>query len=100
MLIGAMVLCSLVLLVLVADRAGSWVSGYESEQAFYRCDSCDLRYQRREVGSASPLLCPAGHLLINPLRRRTSAGTVAICACLGFLTLSALLIISGIVPLA
>lgn len=95
MLLGAAVLCFLVLLVLIADRLGArlWHGG--SEHAFYRCDVCDLRYPRRELPDPNLQVCPSGHpIALEPAS--TTAGTVGICACLGFLTVAILLLVTGV----
>jgi len=97
MLIGATVLCSLVLLVLLADRVGSTVWQGESARAFYRCEACDLRYPRREVSGGFQVVCPAGHQVVAE-RSRASAGSVGIVACLGFLAVAVVLMLTGIVP--
>jgi len=95
MLIGASVLCCLVLLALLADRFGTrlWQSG---DRAFYRCDSCDLRYVRRELTDPSMRICPHGHLVCE--EKHASAGLVTIFVCIGFLVAALLLVASGIVP--
>jgi hypothetical protein len=96
MLVGASVFCILVLLVLLADRAGSrfWQGGEFS--AYYRCDDCDLRYPRHELPDPRLQVCPAGHTVVME-QRRTTAGVVGICACLGFLSVALLLIATGVV---
>jgi hypothetical protein len=97
MLLGATVLCALVLLVLLADRLSGSVWHGGGETLFYRCEQCDLRYPRREAGGGARLTCPAGHP-ISVERARTSAGSVAIFACVGFLVVAVVLLVTGIVP--
>jgi hypothetical protein len=97
MLLGATVLCFLVLLVLLADRVGARVFHGDAERVFYRCEACDLRYPRREISDPRLLVCPAGH----PVRleeHRSSAGAVAIFVCLGFLAVAIGLMLTGVVP--
>jgi len=94
MLLGAIVLCFLVLLVLLADRLGSRLWEGNSDRVFYRCASCDLRYPRREIVDVNLRVCPAGHpVVLEP--RRTAAGTIAICACLGFLCVAIAFMVTG-----
>jgi hypothetical protein len=97
MLIGATLLCFLVLLALLADRLGAHMFHGGSERSFYRCEECDLRYPSREPGDpATALVCPSGH----PVAREqpgVSAGMVAIFACLGFLTVAVMLMVTGVV---
>lgn len=97
MLVGATVLCFLVLLVLLADRLGAhvWHGGTESD--FFRCEVCDLRYPRRELRDSRLQICPEGHFVVME-RRHTAAGIVGIFACLGFLSVALLLMVTGIVP--
>jgi len=98
MLLGATVLCFLVLLVLLAERLGSTVWQGETTRGFYRCEACDLRYPAREVSSAARrAVCPAGHVIVRE-RSRTSAGAVAIVACVGFLAVAIVLMLTGVVP--
>jgi len=97
MLIGATLLCLLVLLVLVADRAGGRLWHASGGHAFYRCDACDLRYQRRELADPRLQVCPAGHYIVEEPHSAT-AGNVAIFACFGFLAVALLLFVSGVVP--
>ena len=97
MFIGATVLCFLVLLVLVADRLGAsmWHGG--AQRTFYRCERCDLRYPRSDVGGAAMRVCPAGHPVALEEPGTGSSGLVAICACLGFLTVAIALMATGLV---
>ena len=97
MFLGATVLCFLVLLALVADRVGGHVFHGESERVFYRCEACDLRYPRRELHDARLQICPAGHPVLAE-KRRVTAGGVAIFACLGFLAVAIVLMLTGTVP--
>ncbi|TMB91152.1 MAG: hypothetical protein E6J45_07065 [Chloroflexi bacterium] len=94
MLIGATVLCFLVLLVLVADRLGASVWHGGAQRTFYRCERCDLRYPRSDLGDPAMRVCPAGHpvALEEP---GTAAGMVGIFACLGFLTVAIALVATG-----
>jgi len=96
MLVGASVLCFLVLLVLLADRLGSHVWLGETDTTFYRCEECDLRYPRRELHDPRLQICPAGHVVALE-QRSTPAGVVGIFACLGFLSVALVLIVTGIV---
>lgn len=97
MLLGATVLCFLVLLALVADRVGGHVFHGESERVFYRCEECDLRYPRRELHDTRLQICPAGHPVLAE-QRRVSVGAVAIFVCLGFLAVAIVLMLTGTVP--
>ena len=97
MLVGASVLCFLVLLVLLADRLGARVWHGEHNTTFYRCEECDLRYPRRELRDPAMQVCPAGHVVALE-QQSTAAGLVAIFACLGFLSIAILLMVTGIVP--
>ena len=97
MLLGATLLCSLVLLALLADRLGARVFHGDTGRVFYRCDQCDLLYPRREITSPNAQVCPAGHAVrLEPAR--TSAGIVLIFVCLGFLAVAIGLMLSGVVP--
>jgi hypothetical protein len=97
MLIGATVLCFLVLLVLIADRFGAHVWHGGVDRMFYRCEECDLRYPRREIHDPRFQVCPSGHpVAIEP--HSATAGVVGIFACLGFLTVAILFMVTGIVP--
>ena len=97
MLLGATVLCFLVMLVLLADRLGARVFQGDADRVFYRCEACDLRYPRREISDPRLQICPAGHPVL-PEQRRTTAGVVGICVCLGFITVAVTLLLTGIVP--
>lgn len=97
MLLGATVLCALVLLVLLADRLSNSVWHGGGDRIFYRCEQCDLRYPRREAGGGVRTACPAGHP-IHVERSSTSAGSVAIFVCVGFLAVAILLMLTGVVP--
>lgn len=97
MLLGASVLCFLVLLVLLADKLSSKVWHGESERVFYRCEACDLRYPRRELVGGDRVVCPAGHQIALE-HHRPSAGAVAIVACVGFLAVAIALMLTGAVP--
>ena len=97
MLLGATVLCFLVLLVLLADRLGTRVFQGGVDRVFYRCDECDLQYPHREVRGSASLICPAGHVVRRD-HPRTSAGAVGIFVCLGFLAVAIGLMLTGVVP--
>ncbi|MFN2582559.1 MAG: hypothetical protein ABR498_07450 [Candidatus Dormibacteria bacterium] len=97
MLVGATVLCFLVMLVLVTDRLGSVVFHGGDERAFYRCEACDLRYPRREMHDPRLQVCPSGHPVVLE-QGRTSAGIVGIFVCLGFLAVALVLMATGLVP--
>ena len=97
MLVGASVLCFLVLLVLLADRLGSHVWHSDTDAAFYRCEECDLRYPRRELRDPRMQICPVGHYVALE-QRSAAAGVVGIFACLGFLSVAIFLMVTGIVP--
>lgn len=97
MLIGASVLCFLVLVALVAERYGTRLWFGAGERAFYRCDACDLRYVRRELSDPGMRVCPQGHP-VNEEPRSPTAGLVVIFACLGFLLVALMLMITGVVP--
>jgi hypothetical protein len=96
-LIGASVLCFLVLLALLADHFGSrlWHGG--GERAFYRCEACDLRYVRRELTDPRMQVCPHGHRVFEE-KRSATAGLVTIFVCVGFLFAALLLMYTGVVP--
>lgn len=97
MLIGASVLAFLVLLVLLAERGGErmW-QGTRGDAIFY-CNPCDLRYRRDELRDQVDRVCPRGHY-VDVLTGGFSLGTVAIFTCLAFIALSALLTVTGAVP--
>jgi hypothetical protein len=95
-LIGATILCFLVMLVLVADRLGAHVFHGDADRIFYRCEVCDLRYPRRELNDPRRQVCPSGHPVALE-QRGVAAGLVGICICLGFLCAATVLIISGVV---
>lgn len=97
MLIGASVLCFLVLLALVADRLGTYLGHGGADKTFYRCESCDLRYLRRELNDPRMQMCPEGHRVFEE-KRSTSAGLVSIFVCIGFLAGALLLILTGAIP--
>jgi len=97
MLLGATILCFLVLLALLADRLGNRVWHGGSDRVFYRCEACDLRYPRRDVAGASRATCPAGHPVVLE-RSHGGAGAVVIFVCLGFLAVATALMATGIVP--
>ena len=97
MLLGATVLCFLVLLALVADRLGARLFQGGSDRVFYRCDECDLQYPRREITSPSALVCPAGHA-VRLQQSGSTAGVIGIFVCLGFLAAAIGLMLSGVVP--
>ena len=96
MLIGATVLCFLVLMALIAERIGVrfWHNGVN--RAFYRCDACDLRYPRAGVNAREAIVCPEGHLIARE-ESGTPAGLVAVMMCLGFLTVALTLLLTGVV---
>ncbi len=96
-LIGASVLCFLVLLALLADRLGSHLWHGSGERTFYRCESCDLRYLRRELTDPRTQVCPEGHRVFEETRSAT-AGLVTIFVCLGFLAAALLLVLTGAIP--
>lgn len=96
MLIGATVLCFLVLLVLVSDRYQARLFHGEGDRTYYRCAECDLRYPRRQITDPRLLVCPEGH----PIALDDSgigAGTVGIFACFGFLVVALVLLLTGVV---
>ena len=96
MLIGATVLCFLVLLVLVADRYQARLFHGEADRTFYRCDQCDLRYPRRQISDPRLTMCPSGH----PITLEDSgigAGAIGIFVCLGFLVVALVLLLTGVV---
>ena len=97
MLLGATLLCFLVLLVLLAERLGARVWHGGSERAFYLCEACDLRYPRHERDRAGHIVCPAGHPIVSE-RSHASAGAVGIFACVGFLGVAIVLMVTGVVP--
>jgi len=94
-LIGASVLCFLVLMALFADRFGSRLF-QSGDRVFYRCDGCDLRYVRRELTDPRLQVCPEGHRVVED--KGSNAGLVTIFVCVGFLTAALLMIVTGIVP--
>jgi len=96
MLIGATVLCLLVLLVLFADRLGASVWHGGGGQSYFRCEACDLRYQRRELHNHYLQVCPQGHQVIEE-QAAVTAGMVGIFACFGFLAVALLLLATGVV---
>jgi hypothetical protein len=96
MLLGTTVLCALVLLALLAERAASWISGGDTDSAFYRCAGCDLRYPKRDLEDPALRLCPQGHLIVREVPRGAGPGLIAICVCCGFLGLSLLLLVTGV----
>jgi hypothetical protein len=98
MLIGASVLCFLVLVAVIADRYGSRVWHGAGERAFYRCEACDLRYLRRELSDPRSRVCPQGHPVHEEKRSTGGAGLVVIFVCLGFLCAALVLSYTGIVP--
>jgi hypothetical protein len=95
MLVGATVFCFLVLLVLLADRLSTRVWHGGADTTLYLCEECDLRYPRRELHDPTMQTCPAGHA-IALVEHGTAAGLVGIYACLGFLSVALLLILTGI----
>ncbi|MBV9100168.1 MAG: hypothetical protein JOZ46_08900 [Candidatus Dormibacteraeota bacterium] len=95
MLLGAIVLCFLVLLVLITDRAGSRLFHGDSHSVFYRCEACGLRYPRREIADPGLRICPAGHPIALE-ESHTAAGVVGIFACIGFLGVALVLFIIGV----
>ncbi|MBV8194927.1 MAG: hypothetical protein JOY80_05310 [Candidatus Dormibacteraeota bacterium] len=97
MLLGATVLCFLIMLVLVADRLGSRVFHGDADRTFYRCEACDLRYPRHEIGDPRLRVCPVGHPIF-PEQRRIAAGLIGIFVCLGFLAVAIALMLTGLVP--
>lgn len=96
MLIGATVLCFLVLLVLVADRYQARLFHGEADRIFYRCDQCDLRYPRRQITDPRLAICPSGHP-VTLEDSRIGAGAIGIFACLGFLVVALVLLLTGVV---
>lgn len=96
MLLGATLLCFLVLLALLADRLGTRLFHAGADRVFYRCDECDLQYPRREVAGPGALVCPAGHA-VRVEHPGASAGVVAIFVCLGFLAVAVALMLTGVV---
>jgi hypothetical protein len=97
MLIGAIVLASLILLVLLAEKGSSqiWRSG-RSEAHFY-CGPCDLRYPREELGDRAALICPRGHLT-QPVAGELPLGTLGIVTCLAFIGFALAMVFTGVVP--
>ena len=96
MLIGASVLCFLVLLALLADRAGAHWHG-QRDRLFFHCEECDLRYPRSTGGGVVVQACPSGHPIVVEESGAT-AGSVAIFACVGFLVVAIALMVTGLVP--
>jgi hypothetical protein len=96
MLIGATVLCFLVLLALVADRYQARLFHGEGDRTYYRCVECDLRYPRRQIADPRLRVCPEGHAIALE-ERGIDAGTVGIFACLGFLIVALVLLLTGLV---
>lgn len=96
MLIGATVLCFLVLLVLVADRYQARLFHGEADRIFYRCDQCDLRYPRRQISDPRLSICPSGHP-ITLEDAHIGAGAIGIFVCLGFLVVALVLLLTGVV---
>jgi hypothetical protein len=95
-LLGATVLCILVMLVLLAERLGSRIWHGGGGHAFYRCEACDLRDPRSDIKNPRLHTCPAGHpVALEP--GSATASFVGIFACLGFITVAALLIVTGVV---
>ncbi len=95
MLLGASVLCLLVLLMLLADRLGARVFQGRSDRVFYRCEACDLRYPRGDIADPELRFCPHGHPVVVE-HPHTAAGVVGICACLGFLSVALVLMLAGL----
>ena len=96
MLIGATVLCFLVLLVLLADRYQARLFHGEGDRTFYRCDQCDLRYPRRQISDPRLALCPSGHpVALDDVG--IGAGAIGIFVCLGFLAVALVLLLTGVV---
>jgi hypothetical protein len=95
MLLGATILCFLVLLVLLADRASArlWRGGPEARM--YRCAACDLRYPAADMHDPAFRLCPAGHLVVAEADRGSAASLVAIFTCVGFLVVALVMLLSG-----
>jgi hypothetical protein len=96
MLLGATVLCFLVLLALLADRYGSRIFHGDGDRTYYRCAECDLRYPRRQIHDPRFQVCPAGHPVIAE-EAGVSAGLIGIFVCLGFLLVALLLLLTGVV---
>ncbi len=96
MLLGATVLCFLVLLVLLADRYQARLFHGEGDRIFYRCDRCDLRYPRRQISDPRLAMCPSGHL-VTLEDSRIGAGAIGIFVCLGFLVVALVLLLTGAV---
>ena len=96
MLIGATVLCFLVLLVLLSDRYQARLFHGQADRTFYRCAACDLRYPRRQIADPRFAVCPSGH----PITLEESgpgAGLIGIFVCLGFLVVALVLLLTGVV---
>lgn len=95
MLIGATVLCFLILLVLLADQYGARVRG-DAGAGYYRCERCDLRYRRRQLADPGVQVCPYGHpvALEEP---GIGPSTIGIFICLGFLAVALVLLLTGLV---
>lgn len=96
MLIGATVLCFLVLLALLADRYQARLLHGEGDRIFYRCDQCDLRYPRRQISDPRLAMCPSGHT-VTLEDSHIGAGAIGIFVCLGFLVVALVLLLTGVV---
>lgn len=96
MLVGATVLCFLVLLVLVADRYQARLFHGEADRIFYRCAECDLRYPRRQITDPRLAVCPMGHP-VTLAESGIGAGAIGIFVCLGFLVVALVLLLTGVV---
>ena len=97
MLLGATVLCFLVMLVLLADRLGARVFHGDAPGVLYRCEACDLRYPVRDIDDPRRLVCPNGHAIVQE-QPHVGAGTIGVFVCLGFLLVALLMMVTGIVP--
>ena len=97
MLIGATVLCFLVMLALIADRFGGFLWHGSREKAFFRCDECDLRYLRRQMSDPHLQVCPVGHVVYEE-RRSGIVGLIGIFVCMGFLFAALAFMLSGLIP--
>lgn len=94
MLLGASVLCFLVMLVLLADKLGAAVFHGETNTRFYRCEGCDVRYPKREMIDPELRVCPAGHL-VKVEKAHATAGIFGVFVCLGFLCAAGVFLLTG-----
>ena len=95
MLLGATILCFLVLLVLLAERLSGRLWRGPQGSAMYRCPDCDLRYPATALHDPTVRTCPAGHRVVVEPEAAGGASLVAIFACLGFLTVAVALLLAN-----